>query len=136
LTSLGRRVVLAPQLAAGFGIADLVIGRCLVEIKTVLEPVENLGRWLNQVLGYALLDWYNILGFDTLAVYLGWQVALISVSLTGLLANASPGPTPSLENLRADFRCAIQADLDQTVEARIRSRYPVPLLTNDTTVRT
>jgi hypothetical protein len=61
---------------------------------------------------------------------------VLSVSLTGLLATASPGPTPSLENLRADFRCAIQADLDQTVVARIRSRYPVPLLTNDTTVRT
>jgi hypothetical protein len=48
----------------GFGIADLVVGRCLVEIKTVLESAKGLEQWLNQLLGYALLDWFDALYID------------------------------------------------------------------------
>ena len=71
-----------------------------------------------------------------MAIYLGWQTVLMTVSLANLLAAATPGPTPSLECLRAEFRHAIQADLDETLSARMRNLYPVPLLTDEAAVGT
>jgi hypothetical protein len=127
LNSLGDRVLLAPQLAAGFGIADLVVGRTLVEIKTVLEPAGHVEQWLNQLLGYVLLDWFNSLCLDVVALYLGWQAILISAPIDGLLAAATTGPTPTIDSLRAEFRQAIQPDLDHTHQARLRAQYPPPV---------
>jgi hypothetical protein len=109
-------VILAPELGGGYGTADLVVGRCLVEVKTVFDPAAAMGGWLNQVLAYALLDWSDALGVDTIAVYLGWQALLVSETLARVLAAATPGPTPSLEELRADFRSAFAI--------RMRQRYP------------
>lgn len=119
-----RRVILAPELGGGYGVADLVVGRCLVEVKAAFDPFASIGGWLNQVLGYALLDWSDALGVDTVAVYLGWQALLVSDSLASVLGAATPGPTPSLGSLRADFRTAMQADIDESFAARMRQRYP------------
>lgn len=126
LTGLGERVLLAPQLAGGFGIADLVAGRTLVEIKTVLEPAGHFGEWLNQLLGYVLLDWFNALCLDTVALYLSWQAILTPASIAGILAIASTGSTPSVDSLRAEFREAIQADLDHSLRAQLHAQYPIP----------
>jgi hypothetical protein len=117
-------VILAPELGGGYGVADLVIGRCLVEVKTAFDPATSMGGWLNQVLAYALLDWSDALGVNTIAVYLGWQALLVSESLTRVLAAATAGSTPSLERLRADFRSAMQADMDESFAVRMRQRYP------------
>jgi hypothetical protein len=127
LASLGERVVLAPPLAAGYGVADLIVGRSLVEIKTVLEPAGRFGPWLNQLLGYVLLDWFDTFRLDTVAVYLGWQAKLVAIPLADLLSAASRGHPPSLEELRAKFRQEIQPDLDLTTKARLREQYPPPL---------
>jgi hypothetical protein len=118
------RVVLAPELGGGYGVADLVVGRCLIEVKTALDPAASMGGCLNQVLAYALLDWSDALGVNTIAVYLGWQALLISELLTRVLAAATAGRTPSLEGLRADFRSAMQADMDESFAMRMRQRYP------------
>jgi hypothetical protein len=128
LMDLGERVVLSPQLAAGFGIADLIVGHCCVEIKAVLEPAEWFGQWLNQLLGYALLDWFDMFRLDAVGVYLGWQACLITTSLAEVLRSSSRGPTPSLEGLRADFRQSIQPDLDFTHKAQLHRRYPPPVV--------
>ena len=108
LTGLGDRVLLAPELAGGFGIAHLIAGRSLVEIKTVLEPAPWLGHWLNQLLGYVLLDWFDTFRLDGAGVYLGWQALLMATSTPEPLTASSPGPTPDLNALRAAFRQAIQ----------------------------
>jgi hypothetical protein len=101
-------VFLSPELGGGYGVADLVVGRCLIEMKTVFDPAAAMDNWLNQVLAYVLLDWSDALGVgvDAIAVYFGWQALLISEPLTRVLAVASAGGTPSLEELRADFRSA------------------------------
>jgi hypothetical protein len=124
LTGLGERVMLAPELADRFGIADIMVGRCLVEIKTALEPEKGLEQWLNQLLGYVLLDWFDALRIDTVALYLGWQAKLIATPVSEVLAASTPGPTPMLGLLRADFRQAIQADLDETHQWQLNRRYP------------
>jgi hypothetical protein len=118
------RVILAPELGGGYGVADLVVGRCLIEVKTALDPAATMGDWLNQVLAYALLDWSDALRVNTIAVYLGWQALLVSELLTRVLAAATAGRTPSLEGLRADFRSAMQADMDESFAMRMRQRYP------------
>ena len=127
LKGLGDRVVLAPELAGRFGIADLVVGGSLVEIKVALEPAKGLGQWLNQLLGYVLLDWFDILHIDALALYLGWQAKLMAMNLTDVLAVSTPGPTPALAPLREDFRQAIQADVDWSHQLQLRNRYPPPI---------
>ena len=126
LTRLGERVVLAPELAGRFGIADVVVGRCLVEIKTALEPEKGLERWLDQLLGYVLLDWFDALCIDTIALYLGWQAKLMATPLSEVLTTSTPGATPMLGLLRSDFRQAIQADLDETHRWQLHRRYPMP----------
>jgi hypothetical protein len=73
-------------------------------MKTAFDPAARMGHWLNQVLAYALLDWSDDLGVDTVAIYLGWLVLLVSESLTRVLAAATAGIAPTLEDLRADFR--------------------------------
>jgi hypothetical protein len=118
------RVILAPELGGGYGVADLVVGRCLIEVKTAFDPAASMGHWLNQVLAYALLDWSDALGVDTVAIYLGWQALLVSESLTRVLAAATAGIAPTLEDLRADFRSAMQADMDESFAVRMRQRYP------------
>jgi len=128
LASVGERVILEPELGGGYGIADLVIGRCLIEVKTAFDPAAAMGDWLNQVLAYALLDWSDALGADTVAVYLGWQALLVSESLERVLAAAVPGRSPAMEDLRADFRSAMQEDMDESYAIRMRRRYP-PIIT-------
>ncbi len=125
LAGAGRgRVILAPELSGGFGVADLVVGRCLIEVKTAFDPALSMDYWLNQVLAYALLDWSDALGVDTVAIYLGWQALLLADSLTAVLAAATAGRAPSLEDLRADFRGEMRDDIDESFAIRMRQRHP------------
>jgi hypothetical protein len=98
-----------------------------VDVKAALDPPRYLGTWLNQLLGYVLLDWHDIFRLDAVAVYLGWQALLVHESVTGLLAASTRGPTPTVADLRADFRPQIQADVDNEFTARMFNRYPPPL---------
>jgi hypothetical protein len=126
MLALGDRVIIEPELASGFGKADLVIGRCLVDVKAVLSPAASFRWWLDQLLGYVLLDWPNIFGLDSVALYLGWQGLLIHEPITGLLAASAPSPTPAIADLRAEFRSQIRAETEDSLTARLRHRYPPP----------
>lgn len=55
---------MAPELAPGFAVLDLVVGRTLVEIKTSADPGKFLDQWLDQVMGYLLIDRWNVLWSD------------------------------------------------------------------------
>jgi hypothetical protein len=127
LLTLGNRVVLEPEFASGFGKADLIVGRCLVDVKAVRDPTKYYDFWLNQLLCYALLDWSDIFRLDTVAIYLGWHAMLIHEPLTALLAASTPGPTPSIADLRTDFRVQIQAEVDNEFSNRMSWLYPPPL---------
>lgn len=37
------RVILASELGGGYGVADLVVGRCLIEVKTAFDPAASMG---------------------------------------------------------------------------------------------
>jgi hypothetical protein len=36
------RAILAPELGGGYGVADLVVGRCLIEVKTAFDPAASM----------------------------------------------------------------------------------------------
>lgn len=123
MLALGDRVIIEPELAFGFGKGDLVIGRCLVDVKAALSPAASFGRWLDQLLCYVLLDWANIFTLDSVALYLGWQGLLVHEPLTGLLAASAPGSTPTMADLRAEFWSRIRAEADESLTSRLRHRY-------------
>ncbi|MEV5544042.1 hypothetical protein AB0L13_45315 [Saccharopolyspora shandongensis] len=110
--ALGDHVLVAPELAGGFGIADFVVGHTLVDVKLTRKPKPPVDRWLRQLLGYLLLDWDNALRLETLAVYAGWQGRMLTCSVDQLLEAASSGPTPSLTSLRDKFRSVLRNDFD------------------------
>lgn len=74
-----------------------------------------------------LLDWHDIFRLDAVAIYLGWHALLVHETLTGLLAASTRGRTPTVADLRADFRAEIQADVDNEFTVRMRNRYPPSL---------
>jgi hypothetical protein len=123
LQGLGKRVIIAPPLAAGFATADLAIGRALVEVKASSEPAEHFPTWLNQLLCYLLLDRLDVFEWDTIALYLGWHAVTLTAPVTGLLAAGSSGPTPVLKDLRNEFRQAIGDELDEAATAHLRARF-------------
>ncbi|MCE7008109.1 hypothetical protein LWC34_35600 [Kibdelosporangium philippinense] len=77
LAALGDRVIIAPELGNGFGIADLVIGNTLVDVKLVAQPTTTaVHTWLRQLLGYVLLDHHNALHINAIAIYSGHNAQL------------------------------------------------------------
>ncbi|WP_329793556.1 hypothetical protein V1227_17000 [Lentzea sp. DG1S-22] len=124
LLELGEQVVVAPELAGGYGVADLVIGRTLVDVKLAVEPTdEDVAVWLRQLLGYVLLDRFDTFHLDAIAVYCGWHGELLTWPLSALLGSATSGPAPSLGRLRADFYEVLQDELDSYAAWRERERY-------------
>jgi len=92
LLDLGEKVVVSPELASGYGVADLVIGRTLVDVKLAIEPTdEDVAVWLRQLLGYVLLDRFDTFRLDAVAVYCGWHGELLTWPLSALLTSAAPG---------------------------------------------
>lgn len=126
LHRLGRRVLLDPEIVSGFARADLVVGRTLVDIKCYAAPAEHLAHWLDQLLGYLLLDHGNSLCIDRVAVYCVWQATLLTEPVDGLLRPATRGAAPKLALLRDEFRHEMREDLDDAMQRRDRARFPIP----------
>ncbi|MGW1682083.1 hypothetical protein [Saccharopolyspora sp. NPDC002376] len=119
---LGDRVLVAPEIASGFGTGDLVVGDALVDIKLTRESAPPVDKWLRQLLGYLLLDWDDVLRIETLAVYAGWQGLMLSCPVNELLTAASSGPTPTLDALREEFRAALRPDFASFITRKRRQR--------------
>lgn len=123
LLALGEPVVIAPELANGFGVADLVIGRTLIDVKLSIEPTaKDMATWVRQVLGYVLLDRHNVLHVDQVAIYCGWQARLLTYPLASLLAEADSHGLRDLETLRVGFYDALRSDLDDYLSRRAHRR--------------
>jgi hypothetical protein len=109
---LGGHVMIAPELVGGFGIADLVVGRTLVEVKLSGAARPPVDQWLRQLLGYLLLDWDDMLRVESVAVYAAWQGLMLTCSVDQLLEAATKGSGRSLVDLRDSFRLAMRRDVD------------------------
>ncbi|SDN11400.1 hypothetical protein SAMN04488074_1357 [Lentzea albidocapillata subsp. violacea] len=124
LLALGDKVIVAPEMANGYGVVDLVIGRTLVDVKLAIEPTDDdVAAWLRQLLGYVLLDRFDTFRFDAVAIYCGWRGQVLTWPLSTLLRSAASGPAPTLANLRADFHKELREDLDRYASWEERERY-------------
>lgn len=124
LFGLGERVLVAPELAAGFGVLDLVIGQTVVDVKLAVAPTaEDVMVWLRQLLGYVLLDRLGVFPVEAVAVYCGRQGQLLTYPLPTLLAAASVARPAELATLRDAFT-RTQGDLvDNYTRWRVREQY-------------
>lgn len=102
---LGREHVLNPTFAGsaliGGADADFIVERCLVEVKTTIDPVlRSLLLW--QMLGYVLLDLDDRFRIDKVAVYMARQAMFLRWPLRTFMQEMASAPV-DLAAVRRDF---------------------------------
>ena len=105
-TLLGQPAVVGPRAGAigGFGAAaDLLVGGCLLDIKTTIRPVFD-PHWLSQVLGYVLLDARYPRRIGGVGFYFPRQGVLLRWGLAALLPRLTGDPDVRLDDLQERFR--------------------------------
>ena len=94
--------------------ADMIIGSCLIDIKTTVRArIER--NWLYQLLGYVLLDYGDIYRLESVGVYLARQGTLIRWPLRYLIGGLSGSTMHSpeyLQELRSRFQAVAQSIKD------------------------
>ena len=83
--------------------ADLVIDGKLIDIKTTVRTEIN-SDWLWQLLGYVLLDYSDSNQIDGIGLYMARQGVLVDWDLNEALEILCPGDTPSIADLRCQFK--------------------------------
>lgn len=91
--------------------ADMILGSCLIEIKTVVRArIER--NWLFQLLGYVLLDYNDEYRLSSAGVYLARQGILVKWPLRYLIGGLSGSTVHSpeyLKELRGRFQAVAQS---------------------------
>jgi hypothetical protein len=112
--------VLNPTFSLGAAIggadADLILDRCLIEIKATVNPgVEMLGA--RQLLGYMLLDTADAFHIEALGLLRARQAVMVRWPLEPFLDEAAGARLPPLDVIRAEFAEAVSARRDLRVDA-------------------
>jgi hypothetical protein len=105
---LDQPATLAPtfhNIDIGGAYGDLIIGRCLIDIKTTVQPFAKLTDGIYQLLGYVLLDSENKYSLQEVAIYFSRQQFLLKWSLDELIADLSGSNILTLNELRWKWRC-------------------------------
>ena len=104
--------------------ADLILGKCLMDFKTTIDPrVQN--RILYQLLGYALLDYSNKYELDEVGLYFIRQATTVRWPLAELLDSLYTDVTrPRLADLRERFRALLLEEVREDPSSRSRVRIP------------
>ena len=87
--------------------ADLIVEGCLVEIKTTIQRRVR-DNWIDQLLGYVLLDYEDQFQINEVAIYLARQQTTLRWPI-GLLLG--PATTEKLNALRREFRDLLRTPL-------------------------
>jgi hypothetical protein len=103
LATLGGPVTVALLFVQAWADGDLVLGSTLVEVKVTKNPLPLRDAWLDQLLGYTLLDRGDWYGLEQVAVFLGRQARLVAWPLAELLPALTGDPQVTLAELRAEF---------------------------------
>jgi len=95
---LDQPATLGPDFGGVYG--DLVVGHCLIDIKTTIRPFEKFTYRIYQVLGYALLDREDQHNLEEVAIYFSRQQFLLKWSLDELIAELSGDNALTMNDLR------------------------------------
>ena len=90
--------------AVGGADADLIVGNCLYDIKTTVNPRKALPKDLRQLIGYVLLDWDNKYTLDQVGFYYSRQATYMTWPLSMLLMECASTESSDLRNLRGRVR--------------------------------
>lgn len=104
----------APSFVDGWADGDLLVGDCLVDVKTVIslrEPA-RIVRWLWQLLGYAWLDQADRYRIRRVGLYLARHGRLVTWPLDTYAATLAGDPA-AVEPLRGEFLALV----DETIAA-------------------
>jgi hypothetical protein len=88
--------------------ADLILSTCLVDFKTVTDPMTLRRVWLEQLIGYVLLDYGDRYGLTEVGIYMTRQGLLIRWDLDRLLTQISSSAF-GLSQLRRAFRSLLRS---------------------------
>jgi len=107
----GRTAMLNPTFVGSRDLlgadADLIVEGCLVEIKTTIQRRVR-DNWIDQLLGYVLLDYEDQFQINEVAIYLARQQTTLRWPI-GLLLG--PATTEKLNALRREFRDLLRTPL-------------------------
>ena len=82
--------------------ADLILDGCLIDIKSTIKArITNID--LYQIIGYALLDYYDSFNIHSLGLYMARQSELLTWAVPELLDHVMGGYPEHLDVLRGDF---------------------------------
>ena len=88
--------------------ADMIVDRCLIEIKSSIQPKIE-AKWLHQIAGYILLDYDDQYNFHSVGIYMARQGKLLQWPIGDFLRLLTGNDTVSLPQLRQDFRTLTQS---------------------------
>jgi hypothetical protein len=85
-------------------VALLVLGGCLLEVKSTINTTRFNAWWLHQLLGYVLLDYSGGFGINSVGIYFARQARLVQWPLDEFMERLAGDDLPSLTQLRKQFR--------------------------------
>ena len=88
--------------------ADLVVDRCLIDIKTSTIP-QIKAEYLYQLAGYLLLDFDDTLHLNSVGIYMARQGVLLPWTVPEFLRELTGDSTISLASLRLEFSTLCQS---------------------------
>lgn len=84
--------------------ADMIVDGCLYDVKTTAHPRDRLPVNVRQLLGYALLDWYDGYRLDRVGFYFARQGRWKDWPLEQLVRETTGDAHATLAGLRDQFR--------------------------------
>lgn len=115
-------VLVSPVIVPAFATADLVVGSTLVDVKVSANHATEMAAWLDQVLGYWLLDRWNGLHIDRLGLYCARHTKVVSLSVDDILRK-STSRTVDIHTLREKLTERLRDDLEGAAKAETTRRY-------------
>jgi len=106
-------VTAGPEFIPGWARGDLIIGTTLIDIKAGWDISDRLDYFLNQLLGYVLLDRADQYAIDHIGLYLARHASAITWSLDGLLSELTGQAAADLSQLRNDFADICQPSISE-----------------------
>ncbi len=112
-----ERFILNPTFAGsedvGGADADLIVGTCLVDIKTTIDPAMK-GAYLHQILGYVLLDYEDEHSLDEVAIFSARYCQMHRWRIDTLVREMSGDPDMTVATARKILRTAIASEALRT----------------------
>lgn len=112
-------VIVGPEFAGSVDIGgadgDLIVGRCLVEIKTVAPKNPPYSDWVRQLLGYVFLDYDDQYRISEVEIYFARHGVFLKWAVDKPIEELSGSTQMTLKDARRQFRKAVRSSSQNAV---------------------